>query len=313
MTENIDDKSPQARCGFVSVIGLPNAGKSTLMNAMVGAKISIVSRKVQTTRCRVMGIALHDNAQIVMIDTPGIFKPRKTLEKAMVSAALSSFDETDFVIHIVDASVKNAVENNRLILNALADQGIDKRKVILALNKVDRLNKPRLLAVAQEMNEAYPYEATFMISALEEKGVPDLANYLASILPEGEWLYPEDQITDMPMRLMAAEITREKIYDLVHQEIPYSVFVETESWDAQPDGSAKVSQVIYVQKDSQKGIILGKGGSKIKMIGQAAREDLENLTGGRVHLKTFVKVQENWSERAENYEMFGLDIPRDAV
>ena len=283
------------------------------MNAMVGAKISIVSRKVQTTRCRVMGIALHDNAQIVMIDTPGIFKPRKTLEKAMVSAALSSFDETDFVIHIVDASVKNAVENNRLILNALADQGIDKRKVILALNKVDRLNKPRLLAVAQEMNEAYPYEATFMISALEEKGVPDLANYLASILPEGEWLYPEDQITDMPMRLMAAEITREKIYDLVHQEIPYSVFVETESWDAQPDGSAKVSQVIYVQKDSQKGIILGKGGSKIKMIGQAAREDLENLTGGRVHLKTFVKVQENWSERAENYEMFGLDIPRDAV
>jgi len=283
------------------------------MNAMVGAKISIVSRKVQTTRCRVMGIALYDNAQIVMIDTPGIFKPRKTLEKAMVSAALSSFDETDFVIHIVDASVKNAVENNRLILNALANQGIDKRKVILALNKVDRLNKPRLLAVAQEMNEAYPYEATFMISALEEKGVPDLANYLASILPEGEWLYPEDQITDMPMRLMAAEITREKIYDLVHQEIPYSVFVETESWDAQPDGSAKVSQVIYVQKDSQKGIILGKGGSKIKMIGQAAREDLENLTGGRVHLKTFVKVQENWSERAENYEMFGLDIPRDAV
>ena len=282
------------------------------MNAMVGAKISIVSRKVQTTRCRVMGIALHDNAQIVMIDTPGIFKPRKTLEKAMVSAALSSFDETDYVIHIVDASVKNAVENNRLILNALADQGIDKRKVILALNKVDRLNKPRLLAVAQEMNEAYPYEATFMISALEEKGVPDLANYLASILPEGAWLYPEDQITDMPMRLMAAEITREKIYDLVHQEIPYSVFVETESWDAQPDGSAKVSQVIYVQKDSQKGIILGKGGSKIKMIGQAAREDLENLTGGRVHLKTFVKVQENWSERAENYEMFGLDIPRDA-
>ena len=282
------------------------------MNAMVGAKISIVSRKVQTTRCRVMGIALYDNAQIVMIDTPGIFKPRKTLEKAMVSAALSSFDETDFVIHIVDASVKNAVENNRLILNAMADQGVDKRKVILALNKVDRLNKPRLLAVAQEMNEAYPYEATFMISALEEKGVPDLANYLASILPEGEWLYPEDQITDMPMRLMAAEITREKIYDLVHQEIPYSVFVETESWDAQPDGSAKVSQVIYVQKDSQKGIILGKGGSKIKMIGQAAREDLENLTGGRVHLKTFVKVQENWSERAENYEMFGLDIPRDA-
>ena len=312
MTDNIDKKPSQTRCGFVSVIGLPNAGKSTLMNAMVGAKISIVSRKVQTTRCRVMGIALYDNAQIVMIDTPGIFKPRKTLEKAMVSAALSSFDETDFVIHIVDASVKNAVENNRLILNAMADQGVDKRKVILALNKVDRLNKPRLLAVAQEMNEAYPYEATFMISALEEKGVPDLANYLASILPEGEWLYPEDQITDMPMRLMAAEITREKIYDLVHQEIPYSVFVETESWDAQPDGSAKVSQVIYVQKDSQKGIILGKGGSKIKMIGQAAREDLENLTGGRVHLKTFVKVQENWSERAENYEMFGLDIPRDA-
>lgn len=311
MTDTTSNDSLKTRCGFVSVIGLPNAGKSTLMNALVGTKISIVSRKVQTTRCRVMGIALHNDAQIVMIDTPGIFKPRKTLEKAMVSAALSSFDETDFVIHIVDASVKNPAENNRMILNALSDQGIDKSKVILVLNKVDRLNKPRLLAAAQEMNDAFPYEATFMVSALEEKGVPDLADYLASILPQGEWLYPEDQITDMPMRLVAAEITREKIYDLVHQEIPYSVFVETESWDVQHDGSAKISQVIYVQKDSQKGIILGKGGSKIKMIGQAARQDLEDITGGRVHLKTFVKVQENWSERAENYEMFGLDIPRD--
>lgn len=304
--------SNNSRCGFVSVIGLPNAGKSTLVNAIVGTKVSIVSRKIQTTRSRVLGIALHEDTQIVLIDTPGIFKPKKTLEKAMVTAALSSFEEADFIIHIVDAAAKNPVENCKMILQSLKDQGANKdsSNIILALNKIDRTNKTDLLKLAQDMNEAFDYKATFMISASEEKGVSDLADYLAETLPKGEWMYPEDQITDMPMRLMAAEITREKIYDQIHQEIPYSVFVETESWENFDNGSVKISQVIYVQKDSQKGILLGKGGSKIKNIGQAARTELEELLDVRVHLKTFVRVQENWAERAENYEMFGLDLPK---
>tara|TARA_R110001592_G_scaffold3525_26_gene20133 strand:+ start:200 stop:1132 length:933 start_codon:yes stop_codon:yes gene_type:complete len=310
MTQNDENNTEGARCGFVSVIGLPNAGKSTLINALVGTKVSIVSRKVQTTRCRVLGIALHEQAQIILIDTPGIFKPKKTLEKAMVSAALSSFEEADFIIHIIDAAVRNPIETNAMVLNALSEHGGKKENVILVLNKVDRTSKPNLLAMAQELNDAFPYIATFMISATEGKGVDDLADYLADSLPEGAWMYPEDQITDMPMRLMAAEITREKIYDQIHQEIPYSVFVETEDWENFDDGSVKISQVIYVQKESQKGIVLGKGGSKIKTVGQAARVELEAILDCRVHLKTFVRVQENWPERAENYEMFGLDIPR---
>lgn len=302
--------STKSHCGFVSVIGLPNAGKSTLINTLVGAKVSIVSRKVQTTRCRVLGIALHDEAQIILIDTPGIFKPKKTLEKAMVSSALSSFDEAEFIVHIVDAAMRNPLEANSVVMRALDDQGANKQNVILVLNKVDRVSKPALLAIAQDMNEAFPYMATFMISATEGKGVPDLADFLAEKLPEGPWMFPEDQITDMPMRLMAAEITREKIYDQIHQEIPYSVFVATESWENFDDGSVKISQVIFVQKESQKGIVLGKGGSKIKAVGQAARIELEDILDTRVHLKTFVRVQENWAERLENYEMFGLELPK---
>lgn len=302
--------STKSHCGFVSVIGLPNAGKSTLINTLVGAKVSIVSRKVQTTRCRVLGIALHDEAQIILIDTPGIFKPKKTLEKAMVSSALSSFDEAEFIVHIVDAAMRNPLEANSVVMRALDDQGANKQNVILVLNKVDRVSKPDLLAIAQDMNEAFPYMATFMISATEGKGVSDLADFLAEKLPEGPWMFPEDQITDMPMRLMAAEITREKIYDQIHQEIPYSVFVATESWENFDDGSVKISQVIFVQKESQKGIVLGKGGSKIKAVGQAARIELEDILDTRVHLKTFVRVQENWAERLENYEMFGLELPK---
>lgn len=299
------------RCGFVSVIGLPNAGKSTLVNALVGAKVSIVSRKVQTTRSRVLGIALHKDeqkhAQIILIDTPGIFKPKKTLERAMVSAALSSFEDADVIVHIVDAASKNALEYNQNIIKTLQNQ--TGKTVILALNKIDKMEKTALLAQAQGFNDAFPYAATFMLSALNKRGVRDLQAHLAQILPETPWLFPEDQITDMPMRLMAAEITREKIYDLVHQEIPYSVFVKTESWEAFDNGSLKISQLIYVQKESQKGILLGKGGSKIKAIGKASREEIEGLFGARVHLKTFIRVQENWAERAENYELFGLDLP----
>ncbi len=295
------------RCGFVSVIGLPNAGKSTLVNTMVGTKVSIVSRKVQTTRSRILGITIHDNAQIVLIDTPGIFKARKTLEKAMVNAALSSFEESDFIVHIVDAAAKNAAGKSEALQQALRDRGA--KNVILALNKIDNVEKTKLLALTQEMNEAFSYQATFMISALDGRGVKDLASYLSNIVPEGVWMYSEDQITDMPMRLMAAEITREKIYDQVHQEIPYSVFVKTENWENFDNGSVKISQLIYVQRDTQKRILLGKGGAKIKAIGKAAREELEDILGVRVHLKTFVSVQENWTEQAENYEMFGLDLP----
>ncbi len=294
------------RCGFVSVIGIPNAGKSTLINTLVGSKVSIVSRKVQTTRTRVLGMAAHDNTQIILIDTPGIFKPTKTLEKAMVSAALSSFESADYILHMVDAAMKNPVERNKMILNSLAKQ----KNVILILNKIDKISRFDLLGLTKEMNDAFPYVATFMISATRNKGVKDLAGYLAGILPEQPWIYPEDQMSDMPMRLMAAEITREKIFHQLHEEIPYSVFVETESWEDFDNGSVKISQLIYVQRDSQKAIILGKRGSKIGAIGQASRKELEEIMGQKVHLKIFVKVQENWAERVENYEMFGLDIPQ---
>lgn len=296
---------PYGKCGFVSVVGLPNAGKSTLVNALVGMKVSIVSRKIQTTRTRVLGIALRDEAQIILIDTPGIFKPKKTLEKAMVTAALASFEEAESIVHVVDAAIKNPVEQNKMILGSLGGQ----KKVILALNKIDRVSKPDLLRIAEEMNREFDYHSTFMISATNKKGVDDLADHLSDCLPEGQWIFPEDQVTDMPMRLVAAEITREKIFDQLHQEIPYAVFVETENWEQFDNGSVKISQVIYVQKNSQKGILLGKGGTKIKSIGRAAREELEEILGCRVHLKTFVRVQENWAERSENYEMFGLDLP----
>ena len=300
------NENPEGKkCGFVSVIGLTNAGKSTLINSIVGSKVSIVSRKVQTTRTRILGMAAYDKTQIILIDTPGIFNPRKTLEKAMVTAALSSLEDADYIVHMVDAAMKDPIEKNKMIFRSLENQ----KNVILVFNKVDLVSKPDLLALTQKLNDKFPYMATFMISALSGKGVEDISKYLASILPEQPWMYPEDQMSDMPMRLMAAEITREKIFHQIHQEIPYSVFVQTESWEEFDNGSVKISQLIYVEKESQKGIILGKGGTKIKAIGKAAREDLEDIMGQKVHLKIFVKVQENWAERAENYTMFGMDIP----
>ncbi len=293
------------RCGFVSVVGLTNVGKSTLVNQMVGSKVSIVSRKVQTTRTRVLGMAIHERTQIVLIDTPGLFQPKKTLEKAMVGVALSSMEDADYILHMIDATTKNVLAANKRIIENFGDQ----KNVILVMNKVDKIAKPELLKMAQDFNEAFGYLSTFMISALSGAGVADLKSYFAELLPEQPWMYPEDQLSDMPMRLMASEITREKIFDLLHEEIPYAIFVETENWENFENGSIKISQCVYVEKESQKGIVLGKGGSKIKSIGQAAREELEQMMEQKVHLSIFVKVQENWAERTENYALFGLDIP----
>lgn len=290
------------RCGFVGVVGLPNAGKSTLVNALVGEKVSIVSPKVQTTRRRILGIAQVENSQILLLDTPGLFRAQKTLERAMVAAAQSVLQETEMMVHIVDASQKNAAAMNRQICADLPNGAS-----ILVLNKVDKVDKPSLLSLSQALYALHDYRASFMISALNGKGVPDVLRYLAQALPEGPWIYPSDQTTDMPMRLMAAEITREKVFLQIHEEIPYAVHVETEEWENFENGSIRIAQVIVVQKESQKAIILGKGGARIKAIGSAARTDIAAITGCDVHLKIFVKVQEDWAERSENLSFYGLD------
>lgn len=283
------------RCGFVSLIGMTNAGKSTLINALVGGKVSIVSRKVQTTRTRVLGILSEGTSQILLIDAPGIFEAKKPLEKAMLQTAWDVFDEGGIVLHLVDASNPRAFEQNKVIYSRLA-QG---QKAILVLNKTDKVKKPDLLAFARDFNDAYDYEATFMISALEEKGLSEVLAYLAQNVPEGPWLFAEDQMSDVPMRFLAAEITREKIYDQLHKELPYAAFVETEAWENFDNGDVKIMQVVIVEKESQKAIVLGKGGSRIKAIGQAAREELQDVIGCNVHLKLHIKVKEKWSEKPE--------------
>lgn len=280
------------RCGFVAVLGLPNAGKSTLVNALAGQKVSIVSKKIQTTRNRVLGIVMRGQTQIILIDTPGIFAPRKTLEKAMVKTAWDALGEADIILHLVDASHRNCIQENQIITERLSRDG----RSLLVLNKIDRVKKPALLELVQNLNTQFPYDATFMISALKNKGLDDVLKYLADQLPESPLLFDPDQVSDMPLRLMAAEITREKIFEQLHQELPYSIMVETEDWEDFKDGSIKISQVIYVQKDSQKSIVVGKGGSRIKQIGETSRRELEKLFERRVHLKLFAKVQENWAE-----------------
>lgn len=295
---------PDTKCGFVSVLGLPNAGKSTLVNALVGQKVSIVSRKVQTTRTRVLGIALQDNAQIILIDTPGVFSPKKTLEKAMVSAALSSIEGTDIIIHLVDVSKSNPAQEAKALQEQLKGQS----HVVLVMNKIDKIPRDKLLELSQNLNEGLTYQACFMISALKNNGVDDLKAYLAQYMPDQEWVFPEDQITDMPMRMLAAEITREKVYDLLHKELPYSIFVQTENWEEFDNGDVKIMQIVTVQKESQKAIVLGKKGSKIREIGQAARLELQEFLKRKVHLKLHVRVQENWTERPEIYALFGLEL-----
>ena len=292
------------RCGFVALIGAPNAGKSTLLNRLVGAKVSIVTPKVQTTRTRVLGIAMRRGAQVIFIDTPGIFEPRRRLDRAMVAAAWSGAADADFVVLLIDAE-KGYSGDARRIVEGLAKAG---RKAILALNKIDLIKRDRLLALSAELNETGIFTDTYMISATTGDGVDDLMATLVSRLPEGPYLYPEDQLSDMPERLLAAEITREKLFLQLRQELPYSLTVETEEWEDKPDGSVRIGQVIYVRRGTQKAIVLGKGGQQIKSVGAAAREELEVLLGCKVHLFLFVKVREKWGDDPERYRDWGLDF-----
>jgi GTP-binding protein Era len=296
--------APKARAGFVALIGAPNAGKSTLINRLVGAKVSIVSPKVQTTRSRVRGIAMHKGAQLVLVDTPGIFKPRRRLDRAMVAAAWDGAGEADLVVLLIDAK-RGLDEESQAIIQALKAGG---RRALLALNKVDVIDKPKLLALAQQVSGEGEFEAIFMISAETGDGCEALLDHLAAHVPEGPYLYPQDEISDMPERLLAAEIVREQLFRQLHQELPYASTVETEAFQDKPDGSARIDVTIYVQRDSQKAIVLGSKGARIKEIGAKARAELEELMGRRVHLFLFVKVREDWQEDGERYRPWGLDF-----
>lgn len=293
------------RCGFVALVGAPNAGKSTLLNSFVGAKIAAVSPKVQTTRSRVLGITTVGDSELLFVDLPGIFQPKKRLERAMVAAAWQGATDADLIVVLYDASRPRIDEDTRGILARMKEDG---RKAILALNKIDLIKPEKLLALTAEFQEHGIFTDIFMISAMTGDGLEQLRDHLAANVPEGPWLYPSDQLSDMPSRLLAAEITREKIFLQLHQELPYAATVETEAWEEFEDGSAKISQVIYVQRDSQKAIVLGKGGSRIKQIGAASRAELEEILDRRVHLFLFVKVRENWTDDPERYETWGLDF-----
>ncbi len=288
------------------MIGEPNAGKSTLLNRMVGAKVSIVTHKVQTTRARIRGVALEGDSQIVFVDTPGLFKPRRRLDRAMVAAAWGGAADADLVVMLIEAH-RGITEGVERILEGLGDVSKG-RRVVLAINKIDRVQSDVLLAITKEMNERFPFDETFMISAEKGYGVTDLRKWLAGELPEGPWLYPEDQIADLPMRMIAAEMTREKLTLRLHQELPYQLTVETEHWEERKDGSARVDQIIYVSRDGHKGIILGNKGETIKAISKLAREELTEFLGRKVHLFLQVKVREKWLDEAERYSEMGLDF-----
>ena len=292
------------RAGFVALIGEPNAGKSTLLNRMVGAKVSIVTHKVQTTRARIRGIAMAGQAQIVFVDTPGLFRPRRRLDRAMVAAAWGGAADADITVLLIEAH-RGLTDGVQAILGALKDRGSP--RVALAINKIDRVKAEELLALSQKLNEAYPFERTFMISAEKGYGCEDLKDWLAGELPAGPWLYPEDQIADLPLRMIAAEVTREKLTLRLHEELPYQLTVETERWEERKDGSARIDQIIYVARDGHKGIILGKGGETLKAIGSLARADLMEFLERPVHLFLQVKVRPNWLEEKERYSEMGLD------
>ena len=296
--------SDTKRCGTIALLGAPNAGKSTLLNLLVGAKLSIVTPKVQTTRTLIRGIAMEGKSQLVFIDTPGIFAPKRRLDRAMVAAAWAGAEDADLAIVLVDAA-RGLDDDTRQILERLKGTG---RRIVLALNKIDLVKRETLLPLADALGKLCPVERIFMISGTTGDGTADLADFLVSAVPEGPWLFPEDQLTDLPQRLLAAEVTREQIFLQLHQELPYATTVETEGWEEREDGSVKITQTIHVQRPGQKAIVLGKGGAQIKRIGAAARAELEKMLDRRVHLFLFVRVSENWAEDRAHYEAIGLDF-----
>lgn len=302
----------RTRCGFAAVIGAPNAGKSTLVNRFVGARVSIVTPKVQTTRMRIRGVAIEGDAQIIFVDTPGIFRPKRLLDRAMVRAAWSGAGEADTVLLLVDAPAAvrepgGAAADARSIIADLRRSG--RSDAALLLNKVDAIAHERLLPLVESLHDPSVFGRVFMISGLNGEGVADVRRWCVERMPEGPWLYPADQIADIPSRLLAAEITREKLYMRLHDELPYATSVETDSWTERKDGSVRIEQTVYVERESQKPIVLGQGGRMVKAIGAAARRELETLFGRRVHLFLFVRVRENWAEERERLGAIGLEIP----
>jgi len=303
------------RCGFCAIIGAPNAGKSTLINALVGSKVAIVTPKVQTTRMPVRGLAMAGETQIIFVDTPGIFRPRRRFDRAMVNSAWAGAEDADALLMIVDAAdlAGNAnspgARDTRMILDGLKEGKARKRALVL--NKIDGMKRTDLLPLMEKFHAEGVFEDVFLVSALKGDGVGDVASWVAARMPESPWLYPEDQAADIPSRLLAAEVTREKLYLRLHDELPYASAVETEAWEERKDGSVKINQIIYVQREGQKAIVLGKGGATIKIIGGLAREELETLFGRRVHLFLFVKVREDWAENSEHYKEIGLDFPNE--
>jgi GTPase len=295
------------RCGFVALIGAPNSGKSTLLNTLVGSKVTIVSHKVQTTRALVRGIAVEGSAQLIFVDTPGIFAPKRRLDRAMVSSAWGGAHDADVVAVLIDA-IRGIDEEAEAILARLAQVSQPK---LLLLNKIDLLERAKLLALAKAANERVPFAATFMISALSGDGVGDAKRWLAETMPPGPWLYPPDQMSDAPLRQLAAEITREKLFHRMHQELPYQSTVETESWKELRDGSVRIEQTIYVERESQRKIVLGKGGAAIKAISTAARKEIAEIAERPVHLFLFVKVREGWGDDPERYRGMGLEFPKE--
>ena len=293
----------ETRAGFVAVIGAPNAGKSTLVNALVGQKVAIVSPKAQTTRARLMGIAIHDQAQILLVDTPGIFEPRRRLDRAMVAAAWTGANDADLILLVVDAAARLSSEVDRIIAS-LTDR---RHPLILVLNKVDLVAKEKLLALASDLMSRLNPDQLFMISAVEGDGVPDLKQALATAMPAGPWLYPEDEVSDATDRMVAAELTREQVVNQLYQELPYATAIETETWQDRPDGSTEIRQQILVERDSQKAIVIGKAGQRLKAIGAAAREEIAKHLGRPVHLYLHVKVNPKWDEDRGLYREIGLD------
>ena len=301
-----DTENTPTRCGFVALIGEPNAGKSTLMNRMVGTKISIVTHKVQTTRTRIRGIAIEGASQIVFVDTPGLFRPRRRLDRAMVASAWAGAEDADVVLLLIEAH-RGLTEGVEKILEGL-DAMAGSRPVALVVNKIDRVKREALLALVAKMAERRDFAETFLISAEKGDGVGALRTWLAGSLPEGPWHYPEDQVADLPLRLIAAEITREKLTLRLHQELPYQMTVETESWEERKDGSVRIEQVIYVVRDGHRGIVLGKGGETVKAVGQEARRDIADMLGRPAHLFLTVKTRPNWQDEPERYRNIGLDF-----